>query len=1019
MIFNASLPCRFLLVLIVLILPQCLPHGVHGQESWTNWESPPVHPIEKVPGSSLLLAVNTADGQLEVHDVSGGNLAPLMSIPVGLDPVSVRALSSSKAWVVNRISDSISIVDLDRGVVEWTILTPDEPADVVFAGSPLRAFVSCSGTDQVLVYDPLQPRPVPLATLEIIGEEPRALAVSPDGMTVYCAIFESGNATTILGGGLEISTTLAFPPNVVNHPSGPYGGVNPPPNAGSSFVPPLNPLAGTPPPVGLIVRRVAPGVWLDDNGGDWSNLVSGPQADLSGRPVGWDLTDNDVAVIDTATLSVSYIGGLMNICMSLQVRSSDGALSVIGTEAHNEVRYEPNLNGNFIDVLHAMITAGGASVSLNDLNPHLPDSGSSVPADLREISLGDPRALVWDSTGEFAYVAGKGSNNVIRLLANGERDPGFAPIEVGAGATGLVLDGDTLYVHEHFDAAVSQVDLTSGQVLNRINHHDPTPVPVKEGRRFLYDTHLTSGMGQVSCASCHVDARTDRLSWDLGDPSHDIELFTEICNMGLPLSPPGACEDFHPMKGPMLTQTMQDIIGKEPHHWRGDRAGIEAFGGAFMLINGDDQPVVGADMQLFEDFLASIHFPPNPHRNLDNSLPVALELDGHFTTGRFGSEGDPLGTGNAQNGLDLYRTAGLDGGLQCVTCHTLPIGIGPNAVLSGPISMTELPDGPMGEKHHGIVSVDGSSQPHFKIPQLRNIYKRSGFNTTQMSNTTGFGFLHDGSVDSIERFLSEPAFDIQNDQQLADLVAFMLAFSGSDLPQGSYSTPFEPLGSPSQDSHAAVGKQVTLDSSNNTDPGLLGVIELVRQQAAQGKVGLIARHNTVNGVRGYVLVGSGNLMQSDRISENSNLNLLMAAASDTEELTIMAVPINSAIRLGIDRDMDGAFDGDEILGCSDPADPTSLPGNCGQPVFIRGDGNQDLARDISDVISTLSYLFSGAGTTCEDAHDSNDDGTINIADAVQLLGYLFSGNGELPLPGGNCGEDPTADGLGCDASGCP
>ena len=227
-----------------------------------------------------------------VHDVSGGNLAPLMSIPVGLDPVSVRALSSSTAWVVNRISDSISIVDLDRGVVEWTILTPDEPADVVFAGSPLRAFVSCSGTDQVLVYDPLQPRPSVLATLEIIGEEPRALAVSPDGMTVYCAIFESGNATTILGGGLEISTTLAFPPNVVNHLPVHMEESILLPNAGrSSFVPPLNPLAGTPPPVGLIVRRVAPGVWLDDNGGDWSSLVSGPQADLSGRPVGWDLTD--------------------------------------------------------------------------------------------------------------------------------------------------------------------------------------------------------------------------------------------------------------------------------------------------------------------------------------------------------------------------------------------------------------------------------------------------------------------------------------------------------------------------------------------------------------------------------------------------------------------------------------------------------------------------------------------------------------------------------------------------------
>ena len=33
----------------------------------------------------------------------------------------------------------------------------------------------------------------------------------------------------------------------------------------------------------------------------------------------------------------------------------------------------------------------------------------------------------------------------------------------------------------------------------------------------------------------------------------------------------GGFQDFHPMKGPMTTQTFQDIIGKEPLHWRGDR----------------------------------------------------------------------------------------------------------------------------------------------------------------------------------------------------------------------------------------------------------------------------------------------------------------------------------------------------------------------------------------------------------------------------------------------------------------
>ena len=893
---------------------------------WTNWESPPVHPLEKVPGTTLLLAVNTADGQLEVHDLAGGALTPLTSIPVGLDPVSVRALSTSKAWVVNRISDSVSIVDLNRGVVEWTISTPDEPADVVFAGDPLRAFVSCSGTDQVLVYDPSQAHPEVLTTIQLVGEEPRALAVSPDGMTVYCAIFESGNATTILGGGLENSNGDAYPPNVVSHSGGPYGGINPPPNAGGSFEPPFNPLAGPPPPVGLIVRRVAPDVWLDDNGADWSSFVSGDQAELSGRPQGWDLSDNDIAVIDTASMAVSYVSGLMNICMAIAVRPTDGAISLIGTEAHNEIRYEPNLNGNFIDVLHALIPQGSASGSLHDLNPHLPETGSSVSVDLREISMGDPRALVWDPSGDFAYVAGKGSNNVIRILANGERDSGFAPIEVGAGATGLVLEGNNLFVHEHFDAAVSMVDLTSGQVVHRVVHHDPTPTAVREGRRFLYDTHLTSGMGQVSCASCHVDARTDRLSWDLGNPSGDIELFTEICNMGRPLSTPDACDDFHPMKGPMLTQTLQDIIGKEPHHWRGDRAGIEAFGAAFLHVNGDDEPVAGAEMQLFEDFLASIHFPPNPFRNLDNSLPVDLELEGHFTTGRFGPEGNPLGVGNAENGLNLFRTASLvDLGLRCVTCHSLPIGIGPNAVLVNANLLEELPDGPLGEKHHGIVSVDTSSQPHFKIPQLRNLYKRSGFNTTQMVNTSGFGFLHDGSVDSLERFISEPVFDLKNEQELADLVAFMLAFSGSDLPEGSLSTPLVPPGTPSQDSHAAVGKQVTLDSSNNTDPAVLAMIEVLREQSIQGKIGLIARHNTVNRPKGYVLTSNGGLMQSDIAAEVISLTALIASASDAEELTFMAVPVGSANRLGIDRDLDGSFNGDEILGNSDPSDPFSLP----------------------------------------------------------------------------------------------
>jgi YVTN family beta-propeller protein len=214
--------------------------------------------------------------------------------------------------VVNHLSDSVSVVDLAAGTVVATLATDDEPADVVFAGTPQRAFVSCSQANTVLVFDPanLSAAPVRVA---IDGEDPRALAVSSDGTRVFVAIFESGNRTTVLGGGVSGATPVTFPPNVVNDMSGPYGGMNPPPNFGALFNPLQDPGNPAPPAVSLIVRKNAAGQWMDDNNSNWTSFVSGMSAGLSGRPVGWDLSDNDIAIIDVASLSVGYVKHLMNI----------------------------------------------------------------------------------------------------------------------------------------------------------------------------------------------------------------------------------------------------------------------------------------------------------------------------------------------------------------------------------------------------------------------------------------------------------------------------------------------------------------------------------------------------------------------------------------------------------------------------------------------------------------------------------------------------------------------------------
>jgi DNA-binding beta-propeller fold protein YncE len=151
-----------------------------------------------------------------------------------------------------------------------------------------------------------------ITNIAIEGERPRAMAVSPDGAKVYVAIFESGNGTTVLGPRLT-QLGQGPKPGPLESTNGPYRGLSPPPNNGTSFSPFISVTGQPPPRVSHIVRKNAAGRWMDDNKGDWTEWVSGTNAALSGRVRGWDLPDRDVAMIDTSTLEVSYAQRLMNL----------------------------------------------------------------------------------------------------------------------------------------------------------------------------------------------------------------------------------------------------------------------------------------------------------------------------------------------------------------------------------------------------------------------------------------------------------------------------------------------------------------------------------------------------------------------------------------------------------------------------------------------------------------------------------------------------------------------------------
>jgi YVTN family beta-propeller protein len=976
---------RFVSSSLPVPTPQPLQAGTSrsGEESpsFVNWESSHVHPLDMTPDGTRLLAVNTPDNRLEVFDLTAGMLSPLASIPVGLEPVSVRARTDHEAWVVDQISDSVSVVNLDTLNVVATLRTGNEPADVVFAGAPGRAFVSCSQAREVMVFDPENLSIAP-TVIPIDAETPRAMAVSSSRDKVYVAIFASGNASTTLGGG----RAGGFPPNVVSNPGGPYGGVNPPPNAGDGFEPPLNPANPSPPPVSLIVKKDADGAWRDDNGMDWTDFVSGPRAPESGRPVGWDLPDRDLSVIDTATLQVSYASGLMNICMSLATNPASGELTVVGTDATNEIRFEPNVASTFVRVNMARVDPSGTTrLAVVDLNPHLDYTTLSVPQSERDKSIGDPRGIVWNQTGSRGYVSAMGSNNVIVVDGSGAR-AGLAPtIAVGEGPTGVVLDEarQRLYVLNKFAASVSAVNTQSELEVERAKFFDPTPRAIKIGRKHLYDTHRTSGLGQASCASCHVDARMDRLAWDLGNPAGDMKSDDDQ-NLGLfnPLAIKAHFSDFHPMKGPMMTQTLQDIIGKEPLHWRGDRAGLEEFNPAFMGLLGDDAMLTDNEMQEFKDFLATLYFPPNPFRSLDNTLSTDLPLPGHYSDGRFTPPGTPLPNGNAMNGLSIFSFPRvMFQGLPCDTCHTLPVGVGTNQKMVGTTILGDIPAGPHGEKHHALMGTPDVGNAHDrKIPQFRNLYEKVGFEATQSSSRAGFGFTHDGAVDSLARFVSGPAVDVKSIQEVADLVAFLLSFSGSDLPPAQ-GHPFEPVGPSSQDAHASVGLQTTLVDSSNPAPGQMELISEMLGLADQGVVGLVVKGVQDGLQRGYVYSG-GQRFDSDLSVETLTESQLLALAKSGSELTFTVVAKGTERRIGIDRDLDGVPDRDEIAGCSDPTDPRSLPGApldvSGGPIVSGGNHTFTVSCAVPGRTLYIWYSLDGLGTTV------TPEGELGIENAERL-----------------------------------
>jgi DNA-binding beta-propeller fold protein YncE len=190
-----------------------------------------------------LFAANTSNGTLEVFSLASGIPVFQTRVPVGLEPVAVAVRSNTELWEANLLSEGVSVISL-VGTPHVTATaafittahrgqqrTDPSTANVPGAGDPRLPAAGVPRSDVWEFRHPTNSHDGRNAfqIVSFFTDTPRALAVSPDGNTVYGAGFNTGNQTTTINQGRVCTGWLPNTPCTL-----PDGSTNPGWNPGPS-----------------------------------------------------------------------------------------------------------------------------------------------------------------------------------------------------------------------------------------------------------------------------------------------------------------------------------------------------------------------------------------------------------------------------------------------------------------------------------------------------------------------------------------------------------------------------------------------------------------------------------------------------------------------------------------------------------------------------------------------------------------------------------------------------------------
>ena len=422
----------------------------------------------------------------------GDNLAPHAG-PAALTAAHSGSIvaTDTAVYVVNADSDSVSVIDpVARSLVAEILLAGARPAPaadgtftpavqpraLVLSPDGATLYVSGERSGQLYAID--------VATRDVrsvaVGSEPVGVAVSPDGATVFVACSQDSTVVAVDAKTLAVASTIAVPAE-------PWG------------------LAWSPADGALLVTHLlTPAV---------------TSIDPAKRAVNATWTIPDTQPRGDRRLAHGEVRGLYDVAARPGSEELWVAHVMLGTDTPQpDLDFESTVFPSL-----SILRAGGAyhtTLSIDVL------ALAGIDGSLGDIVSG-PHAIAFTGDGELALVVDTNSEDLLLVDAEHEAEAGLLRPLPGHMPEGIALSPDesVAYIDERNtgDVAIVSLDRTGDHPVLAVEgtvarlQVDPMPPDLRVGQHLFYsansDEYPITKNHWVACASCHIEGRSDAVTW--------------------------------------------------------------------------------------------------------------------------------------------------------------------------------------------------------------------------------------------------------------------------------------------------------------------------------------------------------------------------------------------------------------------------------------------------------------------------------------------------------------------------